>query len=69
MAKRPRSNFEYTLDIENEEQGFGVWNLKSFRSGKAALAYAESLAKNNPGLVATVRVEALAPRKNVLRTA
>ncbi len=67
MSKNRDRRFEYVIDVENERHQYGVWALKAFRDRNTALAYAESLAHNNEDLAVTVRVEALGPRKNVLK--
>lgn len=66
-AKKPKSGFEYIIDVEDFEGQMGIWGFKTFYRGPEALAYAESLAKNNPELGVTIRVESLFPPKNVLR--
>lgn len=68
MTSNRDRRFEYAIDMENERQSYGVWNFKTFRDRNTALAYAESLAHNNPDLRISVNVEALGARKNVLRT-
>lgn len=66
MANSRDRRFEYVLDLNFD--GYGVYGYRSFRDRNSALAFAESLALNNPDVSVAVNVEALGPRKkNVLR--
>lgn len=65
MTKNRDRRFEYVLDLNFD--GYGVYGYRSFRDRNSALAFAESLALNNPDVSVAVNVESLGPRKkNVL---
>lgn len=68
MTSKRDDRYEYLIDLENLNESFGVWNLRSFRDRNSALSYAESLAKNNPDMSISVTLVFLGAKKNILRT-
>ena len=67
MNQQKLSDFIYTIDLENDEGAWGVWNFKQFFTRSEALDYAESMAKNNPQFSVTIGVRPRFRRRNVLQ--
>ncbi len=67
MRKDKLSEFIYCLDLEHVNAHFGVWDFKVFYDRTEALAYAESLAKNNPDISVSIEVRPRMRKRIALR--
>ncbi len=66
MKKNKGSEFIYTVDLDDLQGEFGVYNFKRFFDGPEALQFVESMARNNPEFVVTLAVKPRITKKNIL---
>lgn len=66
MNQKKLSEFIYSIDLEHDAGGYGVWGFKTFYSRREALDFAESFAKNNPEMIVSIGIRPRMRRKNVL---
>ena len=67
MRAEKGSEYIYGVDMEHVSGSFGVWDFKTFYTRSEAMAFAESMAKNNPDMQVSVSVRPRFRKKNVLR--
>ncbi len=56
--KKSMSEFIYVVDLDNQEENYGVYGIAGFSDRDRAMDYCEDLARSNPEISVSVQVRA-----------
>ncbi len=56
MGEEKLSEFVYVVDLDNQQENYGVYGIAGFSDRTRVMDYCEELARSNPEISVTVQV-------------